>query len=113
MLHAACLSRDLRSRPALDRPAMPYFDLARVVVDAAWGISTIADLDLPHVDGRYPRGYRLMKWFSGELFRASLTDTVINDRLALVTSMTAHPAVLASPRILFRALWVNLKARLR
>jgi 2-polyprenyl-6-methoxyphenol hydroxylase-like FAD-dependent oxidoreductase len=107
-LHASCLSRYLRSQPALDRPAMAYFDLVRVVVDAAWQISTFADLDLPHVEGPYPRGYRLIKWFSGQLFKASMTDAVINERLARVTTMLAHPDSLADLATLLRALWLNL-----
>lgn len=54
-LHASCLSAYLRSDPALhDEPARAYFERVRVIVDAAWQISTFADLDLPHVDGPYP-----------------------------------------------------------
>jgi 2-polyprenyl-6-methoxyphenol hydroxylase-like FAD-dependent oxidoreductase len=108
MLHASGLSQYLRSQPSLDRPAMAYFELVRVVVDAAWQFSTSADLDLPHVDGPYPRGYRLIKWFSGQLFTASTTDAVISERLARVTAMLAHPDSLAAPGILLRALWFNL-----
>lgn len=108
MLHASCLSQYLRSGPSLDRPAMAYFDLVRVVVDAAWQISTVADLDLPHVDGPYPPGYRLIKWFGGQLFKASMTDAVTNKRLARVTTMLAHPNSLTGLGTLLRALCHNL-----
>ncbi|WP_326566239.1 hypothetical protein VSH64_30725 [Amycolatopsis rhabdoformis] len=104
MLHASCLSKYLRAQPSLDRPAMAYFELVRVVVDVAWQISTLADLDLPHVDGPYPRGFRFVKWFSGVLFRASMTDGVINARLARVTTMMDHPNSLATLGTVLRAL---------
>ncbi|WP_329100460.1 FAD-dependent oxidoreductase [Micromonospora sp. NBC_01699] len=104
-LHASCLSAYLRSDPALhDEPARAYFERVRVIVDAAWQISTFADLDLPHVDGPYPRGYRLIRWFANLVFRASMTDAVINERLARVTTMVEHPNALARPGTLWRAL---------
>jgi 2-polyprenyl-6-methoxyphenol hydroxylase-like FAD-dependent oxidoreductase len=108
-LHASCLSQYLRTRPSLQEPAMPYFDLVRVVVDVAWQISTFADLELPHVDGPYPRGYRIIRWFSGQLFKASMTDAVTNERLARVTTMLAHPNSLAKVGTLLRALWLNVR----
>jgi 2-polyprenyl-6-methoxyphenol hydroxylase-like FAD-dependent oxidoreductase len=111
-LHASCLSQWLRSQPSLREPAKAYFDLVRVVVDVAWQISTFADLELPHVDGPYPRGYRLIRWFSGQLFKASMTDSVTNERLARVTTMLAHPNSLAKPGTLLRALWLNVRSGL-
>lgn len=107
-LHASCLSQYLRSRPSLAQPAKAYFDLVRVVVDAAWQISTFADLGLPHVEGPYPRFYRLINWCSGRLLKAATTDGVINEQLLRVTTMLAHPSSLAAPGILARALRVNL-----
>lgn len=108
-LHASCLSAYLRSGPTPHaEPARAYFDQVRVIVDAAWQLSTFADLDLPHVDCPYPRGYRLIKWFSDLLFQASMTDGMINDRLAAVTAMAEHPYALARPSTLLRALRLHL-----
>lgn len=105
MLHASCLSAYLRAGPAPHtEPAHAYFDQVRVIVDAAWQISTFADLELPHVAGPCPRGYKLIRWFSNLLFQASMTDEVINDRLAMVTGMAEHPSALARPSTLARAL---------
>lgn len=70
-LQTSCLSEYLRSDPDLSRPAREFFALQRVVVDAVWDVSTGADLALPHVDGPYPRGYRLLKWAKGQIFTAS------------------------------------------
>lgn len=107
-LHASCLSAYLRSNPSLDQPARSYFEQVRVVVDAAWQISTFADIELPHVNGPFPRGYRLTKWFTGLMFKASMTDAKINEKLSRVTTMMAHPSSLAEPSTLLRALRLGL-----
>lgn len=103
-LHASCLSAYLRSDPPLDQPAREYFDQVRVVVDAAWQVSTFADLELPHVDGPYPRGYRLTKWISGMVFTAAGLDSRLNNQFTRVTTMLDHPSALARPQTLLRAL---------
>ncbi|WP_240670226.1 NAD(P)/FAD-dependent oxidoreductase [Actinoplanes solisilvae] len=103
-LHASALSEYLRGDPDLNRPARSYFADVKVVVDAAWQVSTMADLALPHVDGPYPRGYRALKLASGLIFKASMRDQRVNQRLGQVTTMLAHPSALAEPRFLLRAL---------
>ncbi|MEU4424474.1 FAD-dependent monooxygenase [Actinoplanes sp. NPDC024001] len=110
MLHASCLSEYLRGNPRLDRPARSYFADVKVVVDAAWQISTMADLALPHVDGPYPRGYRILRWASGLIFKASMRDHTVSRRLGQVTTMLAHPSALASPGFLLRALTRGARA---
>jgi 2-polyprenyl-6-methoxyphenol hydroxylase-like FAD-dependent oxidoreductase len=107
-LHASCLSTYLRSNPPLDQPARSYFEQVRVVVDVAWQISTFNDLELPHVNGPFPRGYKLVKWFTGRIFRASMTDAKINEQLSRVTTMLAHPSVLSRPGTLLRALRLTM-----
>jgi 2-polyprenyl-6-methoxyphenol hydroxylase-like FAD-dependent oxidoreductase len=108
-LHASALSEYLRGRPDLSRPALSYFADVKIVVDAAWQISTMADLALPHVDGPYPRGYRALQWVSGLIFKASMRDQTVNRRLGQVTTMLAHPSALAEPRFLLRALAVGAR----
>jgi len=107
-LHASCLSSYLRSGPDLDRPAMAYFDLVRVVVDAAWQTSTFADLDLPHVDGPYPRGYHLAKRMSALLLKASMSDQAVREQLNHVRGLLAHPDSLSRPGLLARVLLRSL-----
>ncbi|SDM27758.1 FAD-dependent oxidoreductase [Allokutzneria albata] len=108
MLHASCLSAHLRSGASPTEPARGYFDRVRVVVDAAWQISTQADLELPHVDGPYPRGYRITSWLSDLLFAASSKDLELNARLNAVTTMVEHPLSLARPSTLLRAVRATL-----
>ncbi|OLM01589.1 hypothetical protein Ae406Ps2_1589 [Pseudonocardia sp. Ae406_Ps2] len=103
-LHASCLSAYLRSAPSLAEPARGYLDDVQVVVDAAWSISTLADLRLPHVDGPYPRGYPVASWFGRRLQAASFTDPELNRRLSAVTMMHEHPSVLARPGTVARVL---------
>ena len=112
MLHASCLSAYLHApHTSLREPASGYFEQVKVVVDAAWQVSTFADLELPHVDGPYPRGYRLTRWVARLLFELAVTDTVISERVARTTTMLAHPSSLASPRLLARALRLRLFRR--
>jgi 2-polyprenyl-6-methoxyphenol hydroxylase-like FAD-dependent oxidoreductase len=102
-LHASCLSAYLRSGPSVLAPARGYFALIRLVVDAAWQTSTTNDLALPHVDGPYPRGYRVAHRISDLILRASVADMEINRRFLQVTHMRAHPNTLIQPGVLLRA----------
>ena len=112
-LHASCLSEYLRSGADPNRPARAFFALQKVVVDAAWDISTGADLALPHVDGPYPRGYRLTSWITRQIVAAAVVDPVICRRFDEVTFMLAHPRSLAAPGTLLRSVLVNLRTRMR
>jgi hypothetical protein len=84
-----------------------------VIVDAAWQVSTVADLALPHVDGPYPRGYKLTEWIGNLIYDAAAVDQTVNDRLGLVTTMLVHPSALASPAVILRALRHRVLIRLR
>ncbi|KAB1948742.1 FAD-dependent oxidoreductase [Micromonospora sp. ALFpr18c] len=110
-LHAACLSTYLRSKPDLSVPARSYLEMQKVVVDAAWSISTSADLARPHVDGPYPRGYRLSSWASRQIVEATVTDVGVARRFNEVVSMREHPSSLASPGLILSALRANRRAR--
>lgn len=113
MLHASCLSAWLRTGPDVAaEPARAYFDKVRVVVDAAWQVSTFADLGLPHITEGHPRGYRIIRWASDLLLRASMTDEPTCRRLNRVTAMEAHPAELARPGVVLRALRLRLLGRI-
>lgn len=104
ILHASCLSEYLRANPDLSRHARAYFTDVQVVVDAAWQVSTLADLALPHVDGPYPKGYKAISWVGALILKASITNQAVNRELSRVTTMLAHPGSLARPGLLLRAL---------
>jgi 2-polyprenyl-6-methoxyphenol hydroxylase-like FAD-dependent oxidoreductase len=103
-LHASCLSAYLRSDPDLTQPAHRYFDDVRVIVDAAWQLSTTADLALPHITGPYPRGYGVTRRLGGLITKAAMRDPQVDHRLSLVNTMQAHPSTLSRPGFLLRVL---------
>ncbi|MDI5971591.1 hypothetical protein POF50_020025 [Streptomyces sp. SL13] len=113
-LHASCLAAHLRSGAPLDRPARGYFERIRVVVDAAWGLSTLGDLAQPHVDGPYPRGYRAAAWYGDLVNRLATTDPEVGRRFLQVVTMERHPRLLTRPGTLAqvaRAAWSARTAR--
>lgn len=102
-LHASCLSEYLRSDPDLSAPASDFRALQRIVVDAAWRTSASPDLALPHINGPYPRGYRLLQRLTDMIVDASVTDIEVGRRFTAVAHMRAHPSTLATPGTLLRA----------
>ncbi|GAB3809391.1 hypothetical protein [Micromonospora zhanjiangensis] len=89
------------------RPAREFFALQPLVVDAAWRLSTSADLARSSVTGPYPRGYRLSRWVGDQIVEASVTDRTIARRFDDVVQMRRHPSILATPGTVLRALRVN------
>lgn len=101
-LHASCLAAHLRKGADLHAPAHAYFRHIRVVVDAAWEVSTLSDLAQPHVTGPYPRGYRAARRMADWMGRASTTDAWVNERFLDVVNMRRRPADLRTPEFLWR-----------
>lgn len=97
VLHATCLAGWLEGGGAVAEPAREYFRRLRAVVDAAWAVSTLGDLALPHVAGPYPRGYRAALWYTDKLNRATVTDPEVHRRFLDVANMISHPARLSRP----------------
>ncbi|MEU8621647.1 hypothetical protein [Streptomyces sp. NPDC048623] len=91
-----------------DTPAWGYFRRAAVVVDAAWQLSTTADLAQPHVTGPYPPGYRLLRWAGDRITEASVLDAEVNTTYLNVVNMVEHPRALTRPAVLLRAARVLL-----
>ncbi|GAA3048073.1 FAD-binding monooxygenase [Streptomyces roseofulvus] len=110
-LEADALAVYLRTGPRPHAPALPYFRRAETAVDAAWQLSTGADLAQPHVNGPYPRGYRAQKWVADRLTRASVIDSAVNAAYMRVVHMEAPPKALTDPRLLARAARVLLRDR--
>jgi 2-polyprenyl-6-methoxyphenol hydroxylase-like FAD-dependent oxidoreductase len=103
-LHASCLEMFLSGRPDLAQPAREFFALQKVVVDAAWGMSTSADLSRPSVPGARPRGHRFTSWLGDRIQRATVTDAAVARRFDDVTQMRSHPTLLVTPGVVLRAL---------
>ncbi|MFF3607836.1 hypothetical protein [Streptomyces sp. NPDC002463] len=101
-LQASSLHVHLRSGASPHDPARDYFRRAAVVVDAAWQLSTTADLAQPHVTGPYPRGYRFLRWAGDHITTASVRDARVNQTYMDVVHMRRHPKALTGPRVLAR-----------
>ncbi|MFF0483112.1 FAD-dependent monooxygenase [Streptomyces sp. NPDC004435] len=108
-LEADALAAYLRTAPGPHAPALGYFRLAEAAVDAAWQLSTAADLAQPHVTGPYPRGYRAQKWVADRLTEASVRDSDVNAAYMRVVNMEDPPKALTDPRLLARAARVLLR----
>ncbi|WP_018685760.1 FAD-dependent oxidoreductase [Actinokineospora enzanensis] len=99
-LHASALAAWLRS----GEDVHGYFRRLKVLVDAAWQTSVIADYSLPHLANRRPRGHRLRQAVSNAIDRAAMTDPLVARRFADVINMRAHPTELLRTDILGRTL---------
>ncbi|MFE9250700.1 FAD-dependent oxidoreductase [Streptomyces sp. NPDC007088] len=99
-LQATALARYLASGTPKHKPAHPYFRRTAAIVNAAWQLSTTADLAQPHVDGPYPFGYPLLRWAADQVTRASIVNRHVNGTYMDVVHMRRHPRALTSPRIL-------------
>ena len=112
-LHASCLSEYLTSRPDLDRPARTFFDLQRVIVDAAWQTSAVPDLALPHVESRDTLMSRIGGAYASMLIDGTITDVKLARRFSDVTFMQSHPSTLVDPGVVVRTLALGAKRAIR
>ncbi|MEW1629671.1 hypothetical protein AB0387_20075 [Streptomyces sp. NPDC089173] len=110
-LAASSLSAHLRSAKSPRDPALGYFRRLGSAVDAAWQISTAADLAQPHVTGPYPRGYWMTRRAGDMVTAASVIDPVVNHTFTNVLHMRAHPRALARPGLLLRSAAVLASSR--
>lgn len=101
-LEASALAAHLRSGASPHAPAWGYFRRAAGFVNAAWDLSTTADLAQPHVTGPYPRGYPVLRWVSDRILLASLDDDEVNRAFQDVVQMRKPPRALTRPSVLAR-----------
>ncbi|MFJ6516162.1 hypothetical protein ACIQMO_29890 [Streptomyces sp. NPDC091406] len=107
-LEANCLAAHLRSTTSWRNPAVGYFRRAEAVVEAAWQISSLADLAQPHVTGPYPPGYRLTRRMADMVTTASVIDPGVNSVYMDVVNLLKHPQALRSPKVIARTVRVLL-----
>jgi 2-polyprenyl-6-methoxyphenol hydroxylase-like FAD-dependent oxidoreductase len=105
-LHASCLSEYLRSGPDLD--PRHFFDLQKVVVEAAWRTSTAGDAARlgiakpPATDTEHRQA-----WAMRQVRAAAGRDVEVGTAFRAVGFMTAHPASLFAPELVLRAARLN------
>jgi 2-polyprenyl-6-methoxyphenol hydroxylase-like FAD-dependent oxidoreductase len=108
-LHAACLAEFLRSGPDLQVPATGFFELQKIVVDAAWAMSAGTDAArLDAISGAdVPEEVSRQRWAMGQILQAAGADEHISRAFDDAVFMIAHPSTLADPALLERAIAVN------
>lgn len=108
-LHASCLAQYLSQQPDLHAPATRFFELQRVVVDAAWAISAGSDAArLDALSGAdVPEEASRQRWAMDQILRATLVDEQVCRAFENVAFMVAHPDTLADPAVLQRAVTAN------
>jgi 2-polyprenyl-6-methoxyphenol hydroxylase-like FAD-dependent oxidoreductase len=111
-LHASCLSSYLRGGPAFNEAAGEFFLLQQIVVDAAWAVSAAGDAArLDAVNGvEAPEDVRQQRWAQEQVIGATLVDGSVARAFNDVSYMLRHPATLADPALLERALAANATA---
>lgn len=108
-LHASCLSVHLATAVEFDTAAIDFFRLQKVIVDAAWSMSTAGDrARLDAENGiEMPENVRHQRWAHDQLIRASLVDGTIAELCNDVMYMLRHPSALADPAAVERAVAIN------
>jgi 2-polyprenyl-6-methoxyphenol hydroxylase-like FAD-dependent oxidoreductase len=112
-LHASCLSSYLANGADFDTAATEFFQLQELVVDAAWTVSAGADAArLDALSGNeLAHNVLHQRWAQQQVLRASLTDANIAEVFNGVSYMLRHPAALADPALVERAVSVNSSAQ--
>ncbi|MFF0000026.1 hypothetical protein [Streptomyces avermitilis] len=114
-LHASCQSSYLTGDPDLDSPAEGFFELQRLVVDAAWTVSAGGDaarLDATN-NAEVPEDVRRRRWAMEQVIGATLVGRGIARAFGDVRFMLRHPDIVADPALLERADAANSAARNR
>ncbi|MER6691613.1 FAD-dependent monooxygenase [Streptomyces minutiscleroticus] len=108
-LHASCLAFYLGGGPDLGSAAREFFRLQQVVVDAAWAVS--AGGDAARLDARdgtdVPEDIARQRWAVEQITAATLLDGDVTRAFNNVSYMLRHPATLADPALLARAVAAN------
>ncbi|WP_432164327.1 FAD-dependent oxidoreductase [Streptomyces tendae] len=108
-LHASCLSSYLDDDPDFEAAATDFFRLQQVVVDAAWGVSAGGDAArLDEAKGAdVPEDIARQRWAMEQITRATLVDGDVTRAFNNVSYMLRHPATLADPAVLAKAVAAN------
>ena len=91
-------------RTGLDRMGQRFFRATRPLVDAAWNLSTGADLAHPQVVGPRPLSWRLLNAYVGRLLRVAGDDPLVADTFFAVNTLVEPPPALLHPRVARRVL---------
>ncbi|QIG40974.1 hypothetical protein G5T42_17085 [Microbacterium sp. 4R-513] len=111
-LHASCLSEYLCATSDATGVATRFFELQKVVVDAAWDLSTQSDAQRLET-GRPPLPVRVQRALVDQVLAAAVVDIPVATAFNEVAFMNAHPSTLAAPSVVLRSVVANVRARAR
>jgi 2-polyprenyl-6-methoxyphenol hydroxylase-like FAD-dependent oxidoreductase len=111
-LHASCLSEYLCGAADPTGVATHFFDLQKVVVDAAWDLSTQSDAQRLDT-GRPPLLIRLQRALIDQVLAAAVVDLPVATAFNEVAFMNVHPSTLAAPSVVLRSVATNVRTRAR
>jgi 2-polyprenyl-6-methoxyphenol hydroxylase-like FAD-dependent oxidoreductase len=93
------------------RLAARFFRAAAKIVDRAWDISVISDLQLPEVTGRRTLKVRLVNAYLPHVHAAAAVDARVGAAFLRVFNLLDPPLRLLSPTLVVRVLRANLRRR--
>lgn len=111
-LHASCLSEYLCGASDPTGPAKRFFELQKVVVDAAWDLSTRSDAERLETS-RPPLPVRMKRALVDQVLAAAAVDVQVATAFNEVAFTNAHPSTLAAPSVVLRSVAANVRARAR
>jgi hypothetical protein len=103
-LQVAELDDLLAKRPTTDGIAPAFFKQAAKVIDIPWQLAVGEDFRFSETIGPKPTGIDFINLYGSRVQRATLHDEVVGEAFLKVMSLTAPPASLFHPRILWRVL---------
>jgi 2-polyprenyl-6-methoxyphenol hydroxylase-like FAD-dependent oxidoreductase len=109
-LHASSLSEYLCGTSDATGVATRFFELQKVVVDAAWDLSTQSDAERLET-ARPPLPIRLQRALVAQVLAAAMVDIPVATAFNEVAFMNAHPSTLAAPAVVLRSVVSNLRTR--
>jgi 2-polyprenyl-6-methoxyphenol hydroxylase-like FAD-dependent oxidoreductase len=109
-LQASCLSEYLCGASDATDVATRFFELQKVIVDAAWDLSTQSDAQRLET-GRPPLPIRLQRALIDQVLAAAVVDVRVATAFNEVAFMKAHPSTLAAPSVVLRSVVANVRTR--
>jgi 2-polyprenyl-6-methoxyphenol hydroxylase-like FAD-dependent oxidoreductase len=98
-------------RGGTHRLAARFFPAAAKIVDRAWDISVISDLQLPEVAGRRTLKVHLVNAYLPHVHAAAAVDARVGAAFLRVFNLFDPPPRLLSPTLVWRVLRANLRRR--
>ena len=98
-------------RGGTHRLAARFFPAAAKIINRAWDISVISDLQLPEVTGRRTLKVRLVNAYLPHVHAAATVDTRVGAAFLRVFNLLDPPPRLLSPTLVLRVLRANLRRR--